>query len=212
MKNNMPLDFWEKRKCFLRPIPAINEAAELLSRAVDAVLVGNETEAEKLIVAADIPDLWEYMQKLAASTTVEIHRFRPIADAPEISRHKLKMRMPSKKVELDIFKRDGWHCRFCESPVIFKEARKHLNNLFPRAARWGRVNKDKHLGLAVLESTLDHLLPHSRGGDHSEINLVTACGPCQFGRGSWTLEEVGLENPMLRPPIHNDWDGLMRLL
>lgn len=65
--------------------------------------------------------------------------------------------------------------------------------------------------LLVLKASLDHILPHSRGGDNDPSNLVTACYPCQFGRSSWTLEEVGLTDPRLRPPVVDNWDGLMRL-
>jgi len=50
------------------------------------------------------------------------------------------------------------------------------------------------------------------GGTNDEGNLVTACWPCQFGRGAWSLEEVGLLDPRLRAPIKDGQDGLTRLL
>lgn len=212
MTKNLPHDFWDFRECFSKPIPAAFDAAELLSKAVDAVLEGNDADAERLIVEADIPALWDYMQLVSGPSSLDIHRYRYVANAPPQSKDRVKLRMPTAKSELAIYERDGWHCRFCGCPVIAKKVRKRLNALFPAAARWGNANLQKHRGLAALESTLDHLLPHSRGGDNSEDNLITACGPCQFGRGNWTLEEVGLKNPLLRKPIHDKWDGLMRLL
>lgn len=36
---------------------------------------------------------------------------------------------------------------------------------------------------------LDHIIPWSRGGDHSVENLVVACRPCNRSKGAKTLEE-----------------------
>ena len=38
--------------------------------------------------------------------------------------------------------------------------------------------------LSVEECTLDHLMPRSRGGTDALKNLVIACAPCNWGRGS----------------------------
>lgn len=210
MSDNYPQEHWAPRNCFLEPIPEMLAASELLSKAVDLVLAENFALAAKLIEQADIPELEKHNSKIAGSRSEEIHRYRPIEGAPEII--KCKKRMPSYKVELSIYERDGWHCRFCETRVISKDVRKKLNRVFPVEARWGNKNVEKHRGLSILESSLDHLVPHNRGGDNSESNLVTACGPCQFGRGGWTIEEVGINDPFDRLPIIDSWDGLRRLL
>ncbi len=59
---------------------------------------------------------------------------------------------------------------------------------------------------------LDHVIPYARGGGNGPDNLVTACWPCNFGRGSYSLEEVGLADPRGRPPVLDGWDGLKRVL
>ena len=41
-----------------------------------------------------------------------------------------------------------------------------------------------------VELTLDHILPRSRGGDSSQINVVTACVRCNQRKGSRTPEEA----------------------
>jgi 5-methylcytosine-specific restriction endonuclease McrA len=41
-----------------------------------------------------------------------------------------------------------------------------------------------------VELTLDHILPRSRGGDNSAINVVTACRSCNQRKGSRTPEEA----------------------
>jgi 5-methylcytosine-specific restriction endonuclease McrA len=40
--------------------------------------------------------------------------------------------------------------------------------------------------------TIDHLLPRSRGGQSSWLNLVTACNRCNSLKGNRTPEEAGL--------------------
>ncbi len=40
--------------------------------------------------------------------------------------------------------------------------------------------------------TLDHVLPSSRGGAHSWLNLVTACKRCNARKGDCTPEEAGM--------------------
>ena len=41
--------------------------------------------------------------------------------------------------------------------------------------------------------TLDHLLPRSRGGETTWLNLVTACSRCNSRKGDRTPEEAGLK-------------------
>jgi 5-methylcytosine-specific restriction endonuclease McrA len=40
------------------------------------------------------------------------------------------------------------------------------------------------------ELTLDHILPRSRGGDNSPVNIVTACVDCNQRKGSRTPDEA----------------------
>ena len=42
----------------------------------------------------------------------------------------------------------------------------------------------------VTELTLDHILPRSRGGDNSPVNVVTACIACNSRKGSRTPDEA----------------------
>lgn len=54
----------------------------------------------------------------------------------------------------------------------------------------------------------DHLLPHAKGGTNELNNMVLTCAPCNFARMDYTLEEVGITNPLDREPLESDWDGL----
>lgn len=42
------------------------------------------------------------------------------------------------------------------------------------------------------ELTLDHVMPSSRGGAHSWLNLVTACKRCNARKGDYTPEEADM--------------------
>ncbi len=64
----------------------------------------------------------------------------------------------------------------------------------------------------VVEDHVRHHLPYCAGGGNDLDNLVTACWAGQFGRGDFSLEEVGLSDPRARSPIVDEWDGLTGLL
>ena len=40
-------------------------------------------------------------------------------------------------------------------------------------------------------STVDHVVPRSRGGEHIWTNVVAACGPCNTRKGSRLLADLG---------------------
>jgi 5-methylcytosine-specific restriction endonuclease McrA len=42
-------------------------------------------------------------------------------------------------------------------------------------------------------TTIDHVMPQSRGGKDTWENLVTACGPCNHGKADRTPEEAGMK-------------------
>lgn len=199
------------RRYFIQPTKEHELAANLLSEAADALLVGDIASARTLVVGADFKRLRDYAQKIAGKYDEAIHQFREMPGAPLRTKHKVKQRMPGKRAATAIFERDGWRCRFCEVRVISTEAIKVLNEQFPEKIRNRAPMREIHGGIRALAVSLDHVLPHSRGGDNSDQNLVAACGPCQFGRNQWTLEEVGFADPRSRAPIVDEWDGLTRL-
>jgi 5-methylcytosine-specific restriction endonuclease McrA len=69
-----------------------------------------------------------------------------------------------------IYERHNWTCIICGSEI------------------------DKNLALPNdLAPTLDHLIPLSRGGSHSEDNLAPAHAICNFLKADRTLEEISGE-------------------
>jgi len=72
--------------------------------------------------------------------------------------------------------------------------------------------------------TLDHVMPSSRGGQQSWLNLVTACKRCNAKKGDCTPEEANM--PLKRKPFkpsyalflrdvtgsrHNEWDDFLEM-
>ena len=182
-----------------QPPDELHRAAFLVKGAADALMNGNLAAAEELILQADIPEIYEHLQCLWGRTDPEIHMYREILDAPPRVRE-IKERMPAKAQKKMIYERDGWHCRFCASRVIVPEALEILRKSLA-SVRWGSRDIDKNSAFLALKAVVDHVLPHSRGGDNSLSNLVTTCRPCNYARSYWTLDEVGLSDPRGRPPL-----------
>ena len=120
--------------------------------------------------------------------------------------------MPGLAVTQAVYRRDGFRCRFCGCRVVLGTARKAMRTLVPEAVRWGGTNNTQHGAFFALTATIDHIVPHAKGGGSDAENLVTACWPCNFGRGDMLLEEVGLHDPRSRAPVVDGWDGLGRIL
>lgn len=203
----------EPRRCFVEPIPEMDLVASKLSEAVDALLAGDHGLALRLLYEADPKVVFDFASTIKGPNTKHIHRVRVVPGAPpSLSRsERVTQRMPGRGEERRVFARDGWRCRFCGCRVVSKEIRREIVWRLPSAGqRWGE-RLECHNGFDTLNASLDHILPHSRGGDNSNENLVTACQLCQFGRGGCTLEEVGFADPRHWDPIVDDWDGLTRL-
>jgi 5-methylcytosine-specific restriction endonuclease McrA len=198
------------RRCLLLPIHEHVLAADLLSRAADALLEHDLPLAGNLLRESDLKPLEDYRYALAGPINPAIHLQTSSPVFPRVDK-KRGPRMPTLEIEKQVMTRDGYRCRFCGSRVIVKETRKAFVRALPTVARWGRTNGECHFGLAVLAASIDHLVPFQRGGSNDLDNLVTTCNPCQFGRGHWLLDEVELEDPRSYPPSVDGWDGITRL-
>lgn len=200
-----------KRRSLLQPIAELELAAKLLDAAADALLLGRLAMSQRLVEEADMPEIIEHVRRLVSTLSPEVHgnNKRPKC-LPKGERD--PARMPNMSAEQAIYVRDGWRCRFCDMKVISRRARGVLAKSLGIAENWTSNRQQANSALYALASSLDHVVPHGRGGRNEPENLITACYGCQFGRGEWTLEEVMLEDPRLRPPKRDEWDGLARLV
>jgi hypothetical protein len=199
------------RYCLLPPGPENELAARLLGEAADALLRNEVELAARLIRQADLEPIRARAIRMVGRMSLEVHRtkHRP-ATRPKSER--APGRMPSAAKQRAVFERDGWHCRFCGTPVISRDARRILARRFPAEANCSGKEFARHAALYAMAASLDHVEPHSRGGLHEDTKFVTACYCCQFGRGELLLAEAGLTDPRDRPPRVDAWDGLTRLL
>ena len=193
--------------CFREPISEIEEAAQSLDAAVSAHLEGETARAEKLIRLADIPAIRDWIESILGKKSPYVR----VLLAPERnSVGREPKRMPNALEKGQLHERDGYHCRFCGIPVIRSETRARIRRAYPNALVWGKQNKARHAAFFAMWAQYDHLLPHAKGGTNSLSNIVVACAACNFGRGGYTLAEVGLSNPLERAAIQSAWDGLER--
>ncbi len=191
-------DFLAPRRCLLAPLPEHEQAADLLSGAADAILEGDIETARKLLRLADMPVLFDYASRLMGREDHDVHRRRAL-------------QVPSAAETLALHARDGWRCRFCGCRVASSRARSTMRACLPDVLLWDK-DGGYHAAFFAITASVDHVLPHSVGGGNELENLVTACWSCQFGRGAYMIEELGLLDPRERPPIVDGWDGLTRIL
>ena len=201
------------RTCLRPPVPEVLDAARYLDAAVSAHLAGNSGLADQLIKEADMPAVREWTESLWGKASPYVIKLEVPGAPPVLSKdQRIPVRMPNTVEKRIIHDRDGFHCRFCNVPVIRSEVRSLLHHHYPQALPWGKANLGQHAAFQALWAQYDHVLAHARGGDNSLENTILTCAPCNFGKMNYTLEELNLTDPRLRAPLQNSWDGLERIL
>ena len=197
------------RHCLREPIPEIDQAARMLTEAVSAHQYGDEVRTKHLIRLANMKEIREWTNSLWGKSSPYVqYRGTPSAEPylPKIERH--IVRMPTLSERCQLHQRDGYHCRFCGIPVMRKEVRRWFTATYPDLAIWGKTYAEQHAAFQAIWAQYDHVVPHARGGDNNPNNIIVACAPFNFGRMSYTLEEVYVMDPRNREPVRSQWDGL----
>ena len=128
----------------------------------------------------------------------------------------------SKQLQVNVFRRDRWLCRWCGRPVIFAPAMRYLEQFVrqngftgPLAYHDARWRRDKAPLLDHLGAVIDHVEPHTRGGVAEETNLVTACNKCNMRKNAALAEDFTLKSPRHRVRGKygepEEWDGFSTL-
>ena len=178
--------------------------------ALGAALGGDFDASAAHLARTRSPEMSEYYIEHAQNA--HRYRLRGLGTASILGDRSTSERYPT-RMEPEVMKRDGYHCRYCGVPVVARPAQKRLNallgdGLFPM----GRTNNTRHGVRLCLTATMDHVEPHARGGGSGLDNLMTACTACNYGKGSHSVAALGLEDPRLREPVLTDWDGGLGLL
>lgn len=197
-----------KKKYFRRPIPEIYDVARYLDAAVSSHLAGHTQIANKLFRLANNQKVRDWAESIwgRKSQYVNVNKQNHLH-----SKTKGEKRMPIASMKKALEERDGYHCRFCNIPVIHADIRKHLHKLYPDSIPWGKTDASQHAGFQCLWLQYDHVVPHSAGGENTLDNLIITCSACNYGKMNYTLDELGLLDPRDFPPVQSTWDGLSRI-
>jgi len=125
-----------------------------------------------------------------------------------------KRRTIPKKMQIIVWKRDHWTCRYCNEPVFFNPIFKLFEEMSPGHGYYHPHGKAA-VRVQFIEkrmASVDHIVPHKKGGSDSIDNFVTACWDCNLKYRERTREE-GKPDPL---PINEEaaklnWDGFSSL-
>ncbi len=121
-------------------------------------------------------------------------------------------RSPS-KVQNDVFKRDGYRCRYCGNKLLSQDfIRLFIKKLNSELFRRGETNLTTHGIIHISWPVADHVIPWNKGGRTNLTNLVSSCATCNYGKDGYTIDQLGIQNPFNRPPIVDEWNGFMNKL
>lgn len=126
------------------------------------------------------------------------HRFKGLGSITEAKVSEMLDPLKSiKAFELQVYERDDFKCRYCSNVVMHEKNLKLIESKVGSSyfKLSGKSNEERHGFVYVVRATVDHVLPHSRGGLTNLDNLVTSCWSCNYGKSGYTLGEIGLDDP-----------------
>ena len=114
-----------------------------------------------------------------------------------------------KWLQMEVFYRDFWHCRYCLEPVFFNPTLKLLDKLSPGHGYYHPHGKTGAT-LSLFQwrfASADHIIPVAEDGVNTESNLVTACWKCNLNKRDTDSQDFPIKE------ISQDlsklcWDGL----
>jgi len=128
---------------------------------------------------------------------------------PKIPKEQRDTIRSPKKIQDEVFKRDGYRCRYCGNKIISQAfLRLFIKKLNSPIFYRGETNLTKHGIIHISWPIADHVIPWNQGGLTVINNLVTACATCNYGKDGYTFEQLGIQNPFNRQPIVDKWNGL----
>jgi 5-methylcytosine-specific restriction endonuclease McrA len=95
-----------------------------------------------------------------------------------------------------VIERDGYVCGYCKGKLVSDERLNRISSIVgAENFRISGNNSQRHGYIYIVRTTVDHVLPQSKGGQTELDNLITCCWACNYGKAEKTLGEIGLVDP-----------------
>lgn len=203
---------WDKT-CPLRPLDWFETQLDIFADAVDEFINGNRSHCLEILANIRSNEMRDWFVEHGQMAGMHRRNMLNIPTQLSVAKNLRDPLRSPKKYEADVFKRDGYRCRYCGIRLVsnrFLSAfTKHLDSeLF----RKGPDNLRAHGIVHIFNPVADHVVPWVVGGRTNVENLVASCGSCNYGKAGYTTEQIGIANPFSREPKIDTWDGLVSKL
>jgi len=204
------------RECILPYPTTFERSIDLLLEAAKAASQGESGRdpARALIEQMDDQEMRSWFDDFAQNAGKV--RLEILGRKPRVPTGKSTVKRPTPKFELDIIWRDGFHCRYCGIRIVPNAQFKKLQEVvgyetLPNRSQARRLtrNTDIHGIWLLTRATVDHVEP---ADVNREENLVASCWPCNYAKWKYTIEDLELDHPGLRPVKKTEWLGLTDVL
>lgn len=211
---------WNKN-C-LAPYPDwVDQEIDKLILAVNLIKSRQKLEAKKILRSIRQKEMTEWYENVGQWTGLYRRALLDGKELKQISKSQRASSHISPAIQLKVLKRDQFRCRYCQIRLIHKNQIVELQNLFGRKlipicreTKNGReyAVRFRHGVINMCQATYDHVIPLQSGGRTSVGNLVATCKACNYGKGKFSLEQIGLCRPRKQQIISDGWLGLTDLL
>jgi len=167
-------------------------------------------EAIKLFKSIDSKKIFDYCELHGQSSGHKrIYMLNKKIHYPKYKKEDLfPIRSPI-KIENEVFERDNYHCRYCGIRLFSKSFLK--SGIFELGQN-GKRNIDRHGIYMITFPVADHVHPWTQKGETTIDNLVSSCGPCNYGKNNYTIKDLEIQNPFENPIQNKFWDGGLSIL
>ncbi len=196
--------------CPLRPPIWIDREISKFVQAVDQLIEGNRDNCVTILDTIRDNDFTEWYIEHGQMSGKHRKKQLDITDPEQIAMNLRDPQRSPKKFQDKVFIRDNYHCRYCGTKLIsLKLMKKVISLLDTEKFKKGPTNRATHGIILATTPVADHVIPWNIGGRTNLDNLIASCYACNYGKDGYTCEQMGITDPYIRPPIRDEWDGLV---